>query len=103
MMPNVASQMRTAFSNMARKHGLKITCRPADDLKHLRGCYLLLQRVAKIAGQPSHLRFPAIRDELELTATFRASRRVGFSALRCCPFIALPPVPDHLFIASPVG
>ena len=42
-MPNLASQMRTAFSSMVVKHRLKIAGRAADDLKHLRRGRLLPQ------------------------------------------------------------
>jgi hypothetical protein len=37
------------------KHGLKITGGTADDLEHLRGCRLLLQRLVQLAGEPRDL------------------------------------------------
>ena len=40
--------MRTAFSSMAREHRLKIAGRTADNLEHLRGGRLLLQRFCEV-------------------------------------------------------
>ena len=41
--PNLASQIRVAFSSMALKTGSKLAGRAADDLQHLRGRGLLLE------------------------------------------------------------
>ena len=80
MIPNLASQMRTAFSNMACKHWLKIAGRTADDLKHLRGRCLLLQRFAKSrVSRATSVPLPA-GDELEPAGAFGALRRFGSGA-----------------------
>ena len=47
--PSLASQMRTAFSSMARKDRLKIAGRAADNLQHLGCSRLLLQRFGEFA------------------------------------------------------
>ena len=47
--PNLASQMRTAFSSMVSNTGCKIAGRAADDLQHLGSRRLLLQRFGEVA------------------------------------------------------
>ena len=47
-MPNLASQMRVAFSSMAWNTGSSSPGELLDDLQHLRGRGLLLQRLAQI-------------------------------------------------------
>ena len=42
--PNFASQMRVAFSSMVSNTGLQLEGRSADDLEHVGGGGLLLQR-----------------------------------------------------------
>ena len=54
-MPNLASQMRTAFSSMALEHRLEGRRRTADDLQHLGGGGLLLQRLGQLARARLHL------------------------------------------------
>ena len=54
-LPNVASQMRVAFANMALKTGSSSPGELADDLKHLRGRRLLLQRLREIVGALAQL------------------------------------------------
>ena len=49
MFPNLASQMRTAFSSMAANTGCKIARGTADNLKHFRGRGLLLQRFREVS------------------------------------------------------
>ena len=54
-MPNLASQMRVAFASMASNTGSSSPGELADDLQHLRGRGLLLQRLGKIARARLHL------------------------------------------------
>jgi hypothetical protein len=60
--------------------------------------YFLRLTAREFAGQPSDLRILSRGRE---DAVSDASRRVGFSALRRCPFIALPPALERLFIPFP--
>ena len=53
--PNLASQMRTAFSSMLWNTGSKLTRRLTDDLQHLGGRRLLLQRLGQFARARCHL------------------------------------------------
>ena len=48
--PNLASQMRIAFSSMASKTGSSSPGELRDDPQHLGGRGLLLQRLAQIVG-----------------------------------------------------
>ena len=54
-MPNLASQMRVAFSSMAWNTGSSSPGELADDLEHLGGRGLLLQRLGQIARARLHL------------------------------------------------
>ena len=56
-LPNLASQIRTAFSSMAWNTGSKLARRTADDAEHLRGRRLLLQRLAQFLRTHLHLLF----------------------------------------------
>ena len=47
-----ASQSRAAEFDEGLQHGLQIECRAADDLEHVGGGGLLLQRFAQFAEQP---------------------------------------------------
>ena len=54
-LPNFASQMRVAFSSMALNTGCKLARRAGDDLQHLGGRGLLLQRFGEIVGALAQL------------------------------------------------
>ena len=53
--PNLASQMRVAFSSMAWNTGSSSPGELRDDLQHLRGRRLLLQRFGEIVGALAQL------------------------------------------------
>ena len=52
MLPNDAPQMRVAFSSNVSKTGSKAARRTGDDLEHVGGGRLLLQRFGQIVGAP---------------------------------------------------
>ena len=54
-MPNLASQIRIAFCQHGLEHRLQLAGRAADDLQHLRGRGLLLQRLAQVVGALAQL------------------------------------------------
>ena len=54
-MPKLASQMRAAFPSMAWNTGSSSPGELRDDLQHLRGRGLLLQRLGKLARARLHL------------------------------------------------
>ena len=55
MFPNLASQMRIAFASMVSNTGSNSPGRRRDDLQHLRGRGLLLQRLGQLARARLHL------------------------------------------------
>ena len=54
-MPKFASQMRVAFSSIAVEHRLQLARRAGDDLEHVGGRGLLLQRLGEIVGALAQL------------------------------------------------
>ena len=53
--PNLASQIRVAFCQHRLEHRLQLAGRTGDDLQHLGGRGLLLQRLREIARARLHL------------------------------------------------
>ena len=54
-MPNLASQMRDGVFQHRLEHRLQLARRAGDDLQHLRGRGLLLQRLGEIVGALAQL------------------------------------------------
>ena len=54
-LPNLASQMRTAFASIASNTGSSSPGELTDDLQHLGGRGLLLQRLGQVARARLHL------------------------------------------------
>ena len=90
MTPWSASQSRAAVSTSVSSTALQIEGRAADDLEHVGGGGLLLQRLGQFAGSLFELlSYVGRAGELRRRAAVGALVRFGLVVLPCCVFVGL--------------